>query len=288
MIFHIAVCAGDPALRAVLRRHCEDYFARRATGCAVACFDSPEALLEQDAAGGRYELYLIELTGPAGCLPAGLSAAMELRQRGRRAPLAFAARSPAWAYYAYRADALQYLLCPVRYEPMAALLDRAVQPEYAPALVLPTAAGLRVLPFAQIEYVECTQHVVHFHLTTGEAVASLSQRAPFLQLAAPLLADGRFVQTHRSYLVNLAEVRSLTPGEVQTATGARLPLPQGPVPDPRRGPDRHRGAAAPAPRAGGRRPAGPGPLVWRDLRRVRAGFRPGPSPAGTSWSGTGC
>ena len=36
MIFHIAVCAGDPALRAVLRRHCEDYFARRATGCAVA------------------------------------------------------------------------------------------------------------------------------------------------------------------------------------------------------------------------------------------------------------
>ena len=47
MIFHIAVCAGDPALRAVLRRHCEDYFARRATGCAVACFDSPEALLEQ-------------------------------------------------------------------------------------------------------------------------------------------------------------------------------------------------------------------------------------------------
>ena len=227
MIFHIAVCAGDPALRAVLRRHCEDYFARRATGCAVACFDSPEALLEQDAAGGRYELYLIELTGPAGCLPAGLSAAMELRQRGRRAPLAFAARSPAWAYYAYRADALQYLLCPVRYEPMAALLERAVQPEYAPALVLPTAAGLRVLPFAQIEYVECTQHVVHFHLTTGEAVASLSQRAPFLQLAAPLLADGRFVQTHRSYLVNLAEVRSLTPGEVQTATGARLPLPHG-------------------------------------------------------------
>ena len=48
-----------------------------------------------------------------------------------------------------------------------------------------------------------------------------------MQLAAPLLADGRFVQTHRSYLVNLAEVRSLTPGEVQTATGARLPLPHG-------------------------------------------------------------
>ena len=66
MIFHIAVCAGDPALRAVLRRHCEDYFARRATGGSVACFESPEALLARDAAGGRYELYLLELTGQSG------------------------------------------------------------------------------------------------------------------------------------------------------------------------------------------------------------------------------
>lgn len=266
MIFHIAVCAGDPALRAVLRRHCEDYFARRTAGCAVASFDSPPALLKQDAAGKRYDLYLLELAcqGQSDMLPAGLAAAMELRKQGRRAPLAFAARSAAWAYYAYRADAMQYLLCPVRYEAMAALLDRAVQPEYAPALALPTAAGLRVLPFAQIEYVECTQHVVHFHLTSGEAVASLSQRAPFLQLAAPLLADGRFVQNHRSYLVNLAEVRFLAPGEVQMATGARLPLPHGREAAVRQAlVDWHGGVF------GGR-------------------VRDGTSPAGPSWSGTGC
>lgn len=228
MIFHIAVCAEDPSLRAALQRHCEDYFARRADGCLVEPLDTPAALLARDAESARYQLYLIELWGqPGGPLPAGLEAAMELRRRGRRTPLAFAARTPAWAYYAYRADAMQYLLCPPRYEAVAALLNRAVEPEYGPALTLPTAAGLRVLPFAQIEYIECTQHIVHFHLTSGEAVASLSQRVPFLRLATPLLADGRFVQTHRSYLVNLAEVRLLTPGEVQMASGARLPMPQG-------------------------------------------------------------
>lgn len=228
MIFHIAVCAEDPSLRAALQRHCEDYFARRADGCLVEPLDTPAALLARDAESARYQLYLIELWGqPGGPLPAGLEAAMELRRRGRRAPLAFAARTPAWAYYAYRADAMQYLLCPPRYEAVAALLNRAVEPEYGPALTLPTAAGLRVLPFAQIEYIECTQHIVHFHLTSGEAVASLSQRVPFLRLATPLLADGRFIQTHRSYLVNLAEVRLLTAGEVQMHSGARLPMPQG-------------------------------------------------------------
>lgn len=228
MLFHIAVCAEDPSLRAALQRHCQDYFARRADSCLVEPLASPAALLARDGENARFQLYLIELCGqPGGTLPAGLDAAMELRRRGRTAPLAFLARTPAWAYYAYRADAMQYLLCPPRYEAIAALLNRAVEPEYGPALTLPTAAGLRVLPFAQIEYIECTQHVVHFHLTSGEAVASLSQRIPFLRLATPLLADGRFVQTHRSYLVNLAEVRLLTAGEVQMASGARLPMPQG-------------------------------------------------------------
>ncbi len=33
-----------------------------------------------------------------------------------------------------------------------------------------TAEGLRALAYAQIEYLECTHHVVHFHLLSGEDV----------------------------------------------------------------------------------------------------------------------
>ena len=46
MTFAIAICAADSALRAQLKRHCEDYFARRAAwNCAVTLADSPGALL---------------------------------------------------------------------------------------------------------------------------------------------------------------------------------------------------------------------------------------------------
>lgn len=230
MTFAIAICAADSALRAQLKRHCEDYFARRAAwNCAVTLADSPGALLALDGAGGRFDLYLIELEDPAdGGTPAGLQAAAELRRRGRAAALAFVAHSRAWAYGAYRVDAMQYLLAVPRYEAMEALLRRAVEPEYGPALALVSPEGLRVMPYAQIEYIECIQHIIHVHLRSGEEVPSLTQRLPFLQLMAPLLADGRFVQNHRSYLVNLAEVRLLAPGEVQMASGARLPLPPGP------------------------------------------------------------
>ena len=69
--------------------------------------------------------------------------------------------------------------------------------------------------------------MVHFHLRSGEDVPSLSLRVPFSEVARPLLADGRFLQPHRSYVVSLPAVRQLAAGELLMASGARVPIPRG-------------------------------------------------------------
>ena len=56
MIFHIAICSPDGALRSRLEHQCMEFFARREDACIVEQLQSPEALLQQDAAGLRYEL----------------------------------------------------------------------------------------------------------------------------------------------------------------------------------------------------------------------------------------
>ena len=73
MIFHIAICSPDGALRSRLEHQCMEFFARREDACIVEQLQSPEALLQQDAAGLRYELYLIEL--PSTAAAASLQAA---------------------------------------------------------------------------------------------------------------------------------------------------------------------------------------------------------------------
>ena len=225
MVFHIAVCSADAALRSGLEHQCMDYFARREDACIVHQITDPAVLLRRDTEGERFDLYLIELTAVAD--PDGLRAAAELRRRGRKSPIAFAARTTAHAYSAFRVDAMQYLLLPVHQQELSALLTRATEPEYGPALTVNTAEGLRVLAYAEIEYLECTHHIVHFHLLSGEDVPSLSLRVPFSKVAEPLLADGRFLQPHRSYVVSLAAVRQLTAGELQMTSGARVPIPRG-------------------------------------------------------------
>ena len=212
MIFHIAVCSPDPVLRGRVQRHCMEYYARRADACIVEQLESTAALLRQEEAGSPCS---------------GLQAAAELRRRGVRAPLAFLAHTTAYAYEAFRVDAMQYLHIPFRPEQLTTLLDRATEPEYGPVIPVATAMGLRALPFADIEYLECTHHVVHYHLASGEDVASLSLRVPFSEVAKPLLADARFLQPHRSYVVNLAAAAQLSSGELWMRSGARVPIPRG-------------------------------------------------------------
>jgi DNA-binding LytR/AlgR family response regulator len=224
MIFRIAICDKDPLVRIAVQRQCEDFFSRRIERCQVTQMANFATLLQRDAAGERWELYFFGLDSTAA--PEGLSAATQFRKRGRKKPLVFLARSCAHAYRAYRLDAMQYLLCPIKEDEMMAMLARAVEPEYEPKLPVPTPDGMRVLPHKDIEYVECTHHVVHFHMTNGLEVHSLSQRVPFTTFTAPLLADGRFIQAHRAYLVNLAEVRFLTFGEFLMQSGARIPVPR--------------------------------------------------------------
>ena len=79
MIFHIAVCSPDAGLRSGLERQCMEYYARRADACIVEQLASAEMLLQRDAAGVRYELYLMELGASAS--PAELAAAGELRRQ---------------------------------------------------------------------------------------------------------------------------------------------------------------------------------------------------------------
>ena len=146
MIFHIAVCSPDPVLRGRVQRHCMEYYARRADACIVEQLESTAALLIFYNDWSRYEIYIIELPATNPCC--GLQAAAELRRRGVRAPLAFLAHTTAYAYEAFRVDAMQYLHIPFRPEQLTALLDRATEPEYGPVIPVATAMGLRVRTYS--------------------------------------------------------------------------------------------------------------------------------------------
>ena len=225
MIFHIAVCSPDSVLRSRVERRVSTIMPGGTTPASSSSWTARRPCWPGTTPGSGTSCTSLSCRPrqpPRRCGQRLHSAA-----GGGAARWLFLAHTPAHAYSAYRVDAMQYLLLPVPPEQLDALLARATEPEYGPAIPVATASGLRVLPFADIEYLECTHHVVHFHLASGEDVPSLSVRVPFAQVAQPLLADERFVQLHRSYVVNLAAVSQLAAGEFWMQSGARVPVPRG-------------------------------------------------------------
>ena len=216
-MFRIALCLPDAAQRHAVLALCTEYFARRIESLQVI---SPAV----DAAPADADIIFFSASGTR---PNGLDAAAELRRSGSQASFVFLSSGPEHAMDAFRLSALQYLVPPVSPSRIFETLDRAMLRRRGPALPLTTRLGMLRLPFADIEYVECTDHTLHFHMLSQHVVRSTTLRVPLREALAPLLDDERFYQPHRSYVVNLDAVTLLTDAEFQMFSGARVPVPRG-------------------------------------------------------------
>ena len=115
---------------------------------------------------------------------------------------------------AYRAGALQYLVRPLEQPLLYHALEIASRlggEQQGPGLRVNTPFGLRLVQPGEVRYVECVGHVLEIHTTGQELIRSRNIRVPFARALAPLLQDHRFLQPHKSFVVNMEEITGLSP-----------------------------------------------------------------------------
>ena len=125
-----------------------------------------------------------------------------------------------YAYESYEVSALDFLLKPIRYQKFLeaaqkaqewfALKDSAkeVPADEKTSAFIKVDGVLRKVDYADILYVEGMRDYVMFHLA--------SQRAPLvthitMKAVEDLLPAPRFIRIHRSYVVNLEQIQSVSP-----------------------------------------------------------------------------
>lgn len=203
--------AEADALVACLRR----YEAERDCPLAIEVIGSAFEFL-----GSRHacDLVFMDIDMPG---VTGMEAAQALRSRDEQTPLVFVTNLAQYAVRGYEVDALGFLVKPVRYEDFAPCMDRAMRVVHRNAsttLSIPTADGLRVVPVADVLYVDILRHDLHYHLA-GEPEA-LRVRGS-IRAAAETLGDS-FVKVSASCLANMAQVKLVRQGSVLMADGTEL------------------------------------------------------------------
>lgn len=128
---------------------------------------------------------------------------------------------------AFEVFAAQYFIPPVSQKQLFSVLDQILLTRRGPYAVVSTREGLVRVAHQDMEYVECTDHILHFHLKDGSLVRSTTLRIPLKEALADLMDRRNFYQPHRSYVVNLDAAKQLTDCEFIMESGARVPVPRG-------------------------------------------------------------
>ena len=215
----IAICDDDrqelDALAALLEQLDGEYGRLRVTSYGNAL-----DLLHDVEAGSVFDAVIFDIMMPG---LNGIDAARELRAHNESVTIVFLTSTPEFAVESYEVHAANYLLKPVDPAKLAATIERiaAQLDKPRPSLALRKPQRLVTLPLDKIEYVEIVGKTLHFMLTDG---GEESVRAPLRDYEDQLLSHPGFFKTHRSFIVNLANMRELDGDSFISTCKRRVPV----------------------------------------------------------------
>lgn len=150
----------------------------------------------------------------------GMELAKKLRENGDMLPIVFITGYAEYMNEGYEVEALHYLLKPVNKDKLFAVLDRYIKrrsPENE--IVLETEeTSLHVSP-DNIIYCEAMGKKTHVHLREGQTLVCDTGIGSIRKN----LADD-FVSCHRSYIVNLRYVKSISKTDISLDGGENIPI----------------------------------------------------------------
>ena len=157
----------------------------------------------------------------------GMEVAKRIRAMNSSIHIIFLTSSSHFAVESYTVDATDYILKPISkeklYASMNKLSSRLVKTSNQGITVKDTDGRITKVVWNQLMYVEAMGHYVMLHHANGTSTKTLLS---FSSLIEQLLSQSDFVQSHRSYVVNLRYVHRIGKRELIMLNGAQIPLPK--------------------------------------------------------------
>lgn len=222
----IAVCEDDNKELEQICARISRYMERHPDmDIALHPFHTGVELLEEMEKGGKFNICILDILMPG---MDGIELGKAIRKEDRLAVIIYLTSSPDYALESYRVRAMDYILKPCREGGLCALIDEVCQKLEADnqcRFIVHVPEGIEAIPHPRLTCVEYYGHRLYCHLVDRTTVESVLYRQPFSYIAAPLMADIRFVQISASHIINMQHVQkvgrntfTLSDGEVLTIT----------------------------------------------------------------------
>lgn len=185
----------------------------------VDLFQSGEELLKS---GKNYEILFLDIDMPG---IDGIQTAKEIRKTDKRVEIVYITNYGGFAGYAFGVHAFGYLLKPVKEQDIKKQLKEVMEyrkkEQQKPEVELHTKTGRIRLPVEDIYYFEYSSRMLIVHTEKG----SYYEQKKISDCLEKMRPYG-FAMPHKSFVVNLDQVRGIKGYEITLMDGSIIPLSQ--------------------------------------------------------------
>lgn len=220
----IGFCDDDASVLDQLQTLLDQYRGERGLEIDCVPFRSPLDLLADIERGTQFDILILDVLMPG---ENGIDTADEIRNYDRSVKIIFLTSSTEHAVDSYRVGAYYYQLKPICGEHLFRLLDTALEDcekERGRSLILRCKSGITQVRLKQLEYCEVIHRDLLLYLTNGTVLESTGSLDELYRQLAPF---GGFLRPHRSYIINLDYVQTLSARSIILSSQAEIPLPRG-------------------------------------------------------------
>lgn len=216
----IVLAEDSPRDEEEVRRLVGCFFEERGERVELVSYDDGDALLSAGLAAAG-DLYLLDIEMPH---VSGLQVAKAIRAHDPDVPICFVTSLGHLALEGYAVDAVGFLIKPLSYPSFKATMQRAVdrmERARSRLVMFKDAKNERFADVRAITYLESLNKRTVVHLTDGMEPFGCSE--PLKALEGRLAEVGSFFRVHNAFLVNLAQVETVTATDVVVG-GQTLPI----------------------------------------------------------------
>lgn len=220
----VAICDDDGSVLKETLEFLDRYSREQGREIVPAAFCSGVELLAEVERGAQFDILFLDILMPG---QNGMEAAQEIRSYDRNVKIVFLTSSTEFAVQSYAVEAFFYQLKPLRWEAFFRVMDAALEEcerEQENRLILHCKDGITSLDPNRLEFCEVIHRTLLFHLSSGKVLESTGSLD---ELSRRLARCGCFVRPHRSYLIHLGYVQSISYRTITMSSMTEIPIPRG-------------------------------------------------------------
>lgn len=220
----IVVCDDDLSVLNEVSTLLNQYHVERNQEIVCMAFYSPLELLAEIEKGLRMDILILDVIMPG---EDGISVAKEIRQYDSAVKIIFLTSSSEFAVESYTVGAYFYQIKPVCADAFFKLMDSVIaecEKMQHGSLILRCKCGITRINLEKLVYCEVIGRTLLFHLENGNVIESVGSLD---ELSGKLMQYENFLRPHRSFLVNMEYIQSISYKAITLDNLVEIPIPHG-------------------------------------------------------------